>query len=72
MFTQPISQTFLVDIRYMFVKWCMKEWMESLALASAFVSKIAQFSTSSKRQAQPLALLNFSTVIQANFLDLSR
>lgn len=46
--------------------------MESLALASAFVSKIAQFSTSSKRQAQPLALLNFSTVIQANFLDLSR
>lgn len=55
----------LVDIRYMFVKWCMKKWMESLALANSSLSKTAQFSASSKGQVQPLPLLNFSTLIQA-------
>ena len=37
----PSPQTFLVEVRFMFVKWYMKEWMESLALANAFVSKMA-------------------------------
>jgi len=45
--------------------------MESLALANAFVSKMAQFSASSKRQTQPLPLLNFSK-IQATRPDLAR
>lgn len=43
----------------MFVTRYMKEWVEGMFLANFFFSETAQFSASSRGQAQPLPLLNF-------------